>query len=166
MIDAIVEAKHTGKMEDIHKVLTDHNNGEFNNAKLISYLTERRRQVAAMNVFYDHTIHKNQPQIGEYAKASIPAAMLTSPFVFVLNIGILPDLIEDNYTNYKPDKPSSLKRVENYWYNRDDTVGEIRYNYFFFKTYRASQKNGAFCTCLISQEPRNGFPNRFSSSEN
>ena len=100
MIDALVEAKHSGTIELIHKVLTDHNEGEYRRSKLISYLNERRRQVAAMNVFYDHTLNKNVPQIGDYCKASIPAAMLTKPFVFVLSVGILPDLIKDNYENF------------------------------------------------------------------
>merc|ERR1719308_714512 len=125
MIDAIVEAKHSGRFEDIYQVLDDHNEGNFKKSKLIAYLTERRRQVAAMNVFYDHSLNKDEPQIREYAKASIPAAMLTKPFVFVLSIGILPDLIADNYESFNPEEQASIDRVDNYWYNREEVVGKI-----------------------------------------
>ena len=53
-----------------------------------------------MNIFYEKTLYQDEPQVSVYSKADIPRAMLTETYVFVLYIGVLPDLEKDNYTNY------------------------------------------------------------------
>ena len=87
----------------------------------MSYITERRRQVAAINKFYERTLDQDTPQIGVYAKADIPRAMLTRQFVFVLSIAVLPDLEMDDFDNFKLGK-----NIGTHWYNIEDTVGKIR----------------------------------------
>ena len=53
-----------------------------------------------MNIFYEKTLYQDEPQVAVYSEADIPRAMLTETYVFVLYIGVLPDLEKDNYTNY------------------------------------------------------------------
>ena len=53
-----------------------------------------------MNIFYEKTLNQDEPQVSVYSEADIPRAMLTETYVFVLYIGVLPDLITDDYTNY------------------------------------------------------------------
>ena len=57
-----------------------------------------------MNIFYERTLYQDQPQVAVYSKADIPRAMLTEPYVFVLYIGVLPDLVQDNFENYDETK--------------------------------------------------------------
>ena len=95
--------------------------------QILSYMTERRRQVAAINKFYERTINQDTPQIGVYAKADIPRAMLTRQLVFVLSIAVLPDLEKDDFENYQMGEES-----DTHWYNNIDIVGEIRFEIFFF----------------------------------
>ena len=83
----------------------------------MGYITERRRQVAAMNIFYEKTLNQDQPQVASYAEADIPRAMLTEPFVFVLFIGVLPDLKRDNYSNYHVDD-QNLKGISLFYLNQ------------------------------------------------
>ena len=71
---------------------------------MLGYITERQRQVSAMNIFYERTLYQDQPQVAVYSKADIPRAMLTEPYVFVLYIGVLPDLVQDNFENYDETK--------------------------------------------------------------
>ena len=84
-----------------------------------------------MNIFYHKTLYKDTPQISFYAKASIPGAMLTRPLVFVLYIGVLPDLEKDKIENFK------MENQINNWYNDDEVVGDIRYDstYIYIHTY-------------------------------
>ena len=77
--------------------------------------------MAAINKFYERTLYQDTPQIGVYAKADIPRAMLTRPLVFVLSIAVLPDLEKDDFDNYEMNEES-----DTYWYNKEDVVGEIR----------------------------------------
>ena len=77
--------------------------------------------MAAINKFYERTINRDTPQIGVYAKADIPRAMLTRKLVFVLSVAVLPDLEKDDFYNYQMDEES-----ETHWYNDVDIVGEIR----------------------------------------
>ena len=44
-------------------------------------MTERMRQIGAINKFYEKTVGKETPQIGVYSKADIPRAMLSREFV-------------------------------------------------------------------------------------
>ena len=53
-----------------------------------------------MNIFYEKTLYQDQPQVAVYSEADIPRAMLTETYIFVLYIGVLPDLIRDNFDNY------------------------------------------------------------------
>ena len=85
--------------------------------------------MAAMNQFYERTLGQETPQIGVYAKADIPRAMLTRQFVFVLSISVLPDLEKDDFDNYQMDEES-----DTYWYNYEDIVGEIRWEFILFLT--------------------------------
>ena len=85
--------------------------------------------MAAINKFYERTLDQETPQIGVYAKADIPRAMLTRQFVFVLSIAVLPDLVKDNFDNHQMDENS-----ETYWYNYEDVVGEIRWEFNLFLT--------------------------------
>ena len=67
---------------------------------MLGYITERQRQVSAINIFYEKTLYQDQPQVAVYSEADIPRAMLTETYIFVLYIGVLPDLIRDNFDNY------------------------------------------------------------------
>ena len=71
-----------------------------------------------MNKFYERTLDQDTPQIGVYAMADIPRAMLTRQFVFVLSIAVLPDLETDDFDNFQ--------QSSNDWYNEDNVVGQIR----------------------------------------
>ena len=83
-------------------------------------MTERRRQIGAINKFYEKTLNKETPQIGVYNKADIPRAILSRELVFVLDVGILPDLEEDDFLNF------NMNERNHYWYNNRDVVGVIR----------------------------------------
>ena len=85
-----------------------------------NYITERTRQIGAINQFYEETLGQNTPQIGRYSKADIVRAMLKSQFIFVLSVAVLPDLNEDKFLNFHMDDRT------NYWYNNEAVVGEIR----------------------------------------
>ena len=85
-----------------------------------NYITERRRQIGAINNFYEKTLGQNTPQIGVYSNADIVRAMLNSQFIFVLYVAVLPDLNEDKFLNFHMDDRT------NYWYNNRSVVGEIR----------------------------------------
>ena len=74
-----------------------------------------------MNKFYERTLDQDTPQIGVYAMADIPRAMLTRQFVFVLSIKVLPDLEKDDFDNFQSGNDSGT-----HWYNIEDVVGEIR----------------------------------------
>ena len=77
-----------------------------------------------MNNFYVLTRNQETPQLGVYETANIPSAMLTRPLVFVLSIGVLPNLTLDDFDNFE-NNTSGRKNEEN-WYNKDLVVGEIR----------------------------------------
>ena len=83
-------------------------------------MNERMRQIGAINKFFERTLDQDTPQIGVYTKADIPRAILSRELVFVLSVAVLPDLVEDDYLNFKMDQR------KNYWYNNQDIVGEIR----------------------------------------
>ena len=83
-------------------------------------MTERMRQIGAINKFYEKTLGKEAPQIGVYSKADIPRAMLSREFVFILSVKVLPNLVEDEYLSF------NMEDRANYWYNNDSVVGEIR----------------------------------------
>ena len=85
-----------------------------------NYITERKRQIGAINNFYKKTLRINTPQIGVYSNADIVVAMLNSQFIFVLSVAVLPDLNEDKYLNFHMDDRT------NYWYNNEKVVGKIR----------------------------------------
>ena len=85
-----------------------------------NYITERTRQIGAINKFYEKTLGQKIPQIGRYSKADIPRAMLESQFIFVLSIAVLPDLNEDKFLKFHMDDRT------NYWYNNEAVLGEIR----------------------------------------
>ena len=72
---------------------------------MLGYITERFRQIKAINIFYERTLDQDEPQVAVYKEANIPRAMLTQPFVFVLYIGILPDLQSDDFSNYDENQP-------------------------------------------------------------
>ena len=74
-----------------------------------------------MNNFYAKTLNQDTPQITVYSKASIPSAMLSRRFVFVLSIAVLPDLVKDNFVNFE------VANQEKNWYNQDEVVGMIRF---------------------------------------
>merc|ERR550532_2725609 len=121
MIDAIVLARHSDPLAtNVINLLDAHVDGNYNDNRILSYMTERRRQVAAINKFYERTINQDTPQIGVYAKADIPRAMLTRQLVFVLSIAVLPDLEKDDFENYQMGEES-----DTHWYNNIDIVGEI-----------------------------------------
>ena len=85
--------------------------------------------MAAINKFYEQTLDQETPQIGVYAKADIPRAMLTRQFVFVLSIAVLPDLEKDDFDNYQMGEEN-----DTHWYNKEDIVGEIRWEFNLFLT--------------------------------
>ena len=85
-----------------------------------NYITERRRQVGAINKFYERTQYQDTPQIGVYSNADIPRAVLSREFVFVLSVSVLPDLNEDTFSKFHMDDRTD------YWYNNITTVGEMR----------------------------------------
>ena len=57
-----------------------------------------------MNIFYENTLYQDEPQVAVYSEADIPRAMLTETYVFVLYIGVLPNLTTDNFINYNEKK--------------------------------------------------------------
>ena len=87
---------------------------------MLAYLTERKRQVSAINTFYLKTREKNQPQVGSFMSADISKAMLSKRFVFVLTIRILPNIEEDMFEKFHEYNQGSN------WYNNKLTVGKIR----------------------------------------
>ena len=149
MINALVIARHSDPAaNEVIRVLEDHTAGNFSHNKVPlfilrfffifhrkivtnsiwllyplqvqNYITERRRQIGAINKFFTKTLGQNTPQIGDYSKADIVRAMLKSQFIFVLYVAVLPDLNEDKYLNFNMDDRT------NYWYNNEIVVGEIR----------------------------------------
>ena len=92
----------------------------INSFQVLNYMTERMRQIGAINKFYEKTVGKETPQIGVYSEADIPRAMLSREFVFVLSVKVLPNLVEDEYEKF------TIEKRTNYWYNNMNVVGEIR----------------------------------------
>ena len=83
-------------------------------------MTERKRQIGAINKFYEKTVGQDGPQIGVYSKADIPRAILSRQFVFVLSVAVLPDLDNDDIEKYQ------IGNRDTYWYNNKSVVGKIR----------------------------------------
>ena len=83
-------------------------------------MKERARQVAVLNIFYEHTLMRDTPQVRVYTNADIPKSLLTQKFVFILTLAILPIIDHDSYDNF------NKETVSDNWYNNDTLVGEIR----------------------------------------
>ena len=69
-----------------------------------------------MNIFYEKTLYQDEPQVAVYSQADIPRAMLTETYVFVLYIGVLPNLTTDNYTNYSESNRGKVLTLSLYPY--------------------------------------------------
>ena len=128
MIDAIVFSRNGDEdAKEVEEVLRKHMDGslsdfgDFNDNRVLNYITERKRQISVMMKFYERTVGQDTPQIGKYAMADIPRAMLSRQYVFVLSISVLPDLNLDDFDNYEIDSSK-----ERFWYNNDEVVGIIR----------------------------------------
>lgn len=71
-------------------------------------------------MFYQETLKRNGPQVGIYESGDIPNAILTEKYVFILTVGVLPDLVKDSY---------DYADQETYqWYNDEYKVGDMRFH--------------------------------------
>ena len=89
-------------------------------------------------MFYQETLQRNGPQVGIYESGDIPNAILTEEYVFILTVGVLPDLEKDSYDNFDD---------QNYqWYNDEYKVGIMRFFPFlkiaFFTIYLFTVNHG------------------------
>ena len=78
-------------------------------------------------MFYQETLQRNGPQVGIYESGDIPNAILTEKYVFILTVGVLPDLEKDSYENADGETYK--------WYNDEYKVGNIRFYLFFCPFY-------------------------------
>ena len=80
-------------------------------------------------MFYQETLKRNGPQVGIYESGDIPNAILTEKYVFILTVGVLPDLEKDSY--HYADQETY------HWYNDEYKVGDMRFYslYFFIIVY-------------------------------
>ena len=76
-------------------------------------------------MFYQETLQRNGPQVGIYESGDIPNAILTEKYVFILTVGVLPDLEKDSYDNADGETYK--------WYNDEYKVGNIRFYLFFVR---------------------------------
>ena len=101
--EATVRARQNASyLPELVHLLECHRNGPFNkqrvknhyenclylnqNLQVTNYIDLRKREVSALNIFYEKTVNKNEPQIASFRSADIPIAMLSEPFVFVIEI--------------------------------------------------------------------------------
>ena len=72
-----------------------------------------------INLFYQDTLQRYGPQVGIYESGDIPNAILTEKYVFILTVGVLPDLEKDSY--------DSFDGQNSQWYNDENKVGNMRW---------------------------------------
>merc|ERR1712142_695781 len=94
----------------LSSLIQNHTDGNYNDLKVDSYISEQMRRVSVMNLFYEESLNKHEPQVSVYISADIPRAILMEKFVFVLYLSILPDIQVDTYSNYAAGDLSE-------WYN-------------------------------------------------
>ena len=85
-------------------------------------MNEKKRVASIINTFFVKTLNPDEPQVAEFERADIENAIVTERFVFVLNINILPNFVEDCYENF--DETASVINARN-WFNNIEAVGKI-----------------------------------------
>jgi len=116
--------------EEIVYLISNDTISKYNyNTHLFLYLTQRTRQVNALNIFYTQTVAQDQPQIASYSEADVPIAIITERVLFLLTLNVLPNVTEYNYTTWLP------ANEKNRWYNNRTIVGEIGDRWRDFRTF-------------------------------
>merc|ERR1719244_2558569 len=123
---SIVNARNPNSQQNesaIVALMEEYQNSHFAYDKYVyPYLTERERQVKAINIFYDETLYQHEPQIADYSKADIPRAIITRPVLFLLTLYVLPNVDSEKFASYG-NNSGDLSRCM--WYNNKTKVGEI-----------------------------------------
>jgi hypothetical protein len=120
------------EIEDIHleNLIDDDTKSPYNyDRHLYKYLSQRTRQVNALNIFYTQSVSQYEPQIAVYTKADVPVALITEPVLFLLKLYVLPNVTEYNYTQWT-DKDEDAR-----WYSNETTVGCIGNMWRDFRTF-------------------------------
>ena len=89
-------------------------------------MKKKKRQVKAINIFYEQTLHQDKPQVAAYKNADIPRAMLTEHYVFICELHVLP-VVQDKFEYYNVDNIFDATSQSQKWYNNDHAVGKIRF---------------------------------------
>merc|ERR1719244_245012 len=141
---SIVNARNPNSQQNesaIVALMEEYQNSHFAYDKYVyPYLTEKERQVRAINIFYDETLYQNEPEIAVYRKADIPRAIITRLVLFLLTLNVLPNVDSEKFASYG----NNIGRLSRFmWYNNKTKVGEIGelwrdyLNFFDYNNYEA-----------------------------
>merc|ERR1719430_430066 len=107
---------------------------DLDSPSMFIYVQRRKREVAAINKFYQQTMRKrpgeNVPIIAQFQRAQIPIALIDSKLVFILDMCIIPKNVQFNATNCEQNE-----KEEGNWYDNrtlSGIVGKQWRNYLSF----------------------------------
>jgi len=128
LVKLIPRVKHGNEssLEDMNKLIRNYTDSCFNldNSSMFTYVEKRKREVAAIDKFYQQTIRKrpgqNVPIIAQFQRAQIPIALIDRKLVFILDMCIIPKNVA-----FDPENCAENEKEENNWYDVRTTVGNV-----------------------------------------
>jgi len=118
-------------------LISAHQASCFKDENLYSYLSNRSREVNALNIFYAQTVNKNTPKMAEYQKALIPRALILTENVFLLSLKILSNTENEKF-GYVCAQAGLTKTP---WYDDRKKIGKIGRDWRDFMAFQKSNYN-------------------------
>ena len=137
--NAIIGARNPQNKEinesDLSKLIDGYTSSPYDyDSTLYPYLTEKTRQVNAINIFYTQTASQDEPQIAVFSEANLPHALVSDHILFVLTLYVLPNVTTDDYTAYTKLSKQDRENPAG-WFNNFTTIGYIGSWWRDFRTF-------------------------------